>query len=372
MPPEVLRTPLSDRHAMLHAKMVPFAGWEMPIQYPSGILAEHQAVRTSWGMFDVSHMGRLDFRGAGAGALLDRLLTCDVAGLQDGQASYGFMCIEDGGILDDVVVLRRAADTYLLVCNAGNRDAVVPWIERHTPTTRNVSMTDLTTSTVMLAVQGPAAREKTNTLFSGRIPALKRFYGAEVASGDGQVLVTRTGYTGEDGYELVCLAGLGLQLWHRLVTAGASPCGLGARDTLRLEAGLPLHGQDIDRTTNPIEAGLDRFVHLAGDGFIGKPALESAAKRGVQRTLRGFKTAERGAIPRHGQPVLEYGQPVGHVTSGNFSPSLNLNIGMAYLPVRLAHPGQRLAVDVRGRAVDIEVAPMPFYRRTATQTRTTA
>jgi len=385
---EPLRTPLHGQHVALHAHMVPFAGWEMPLQYESGILAEHQAVRTSWGVFDVSHMGRITLFGDDAALWLDSLLTNDMSGLKLGQARYSFICKQDGGILDDVVVYRRTGEAYLLVCNAGNREAVIEWMNMFTgddtdegedaddplmgPNLKRLVaqaveapvIGDRTTATTMLAVQGPLAIEKTSLLLGG-LPSLKRFHGTDVAWGGGTVLVTRTGYTGEDGMELMTTPQTGIALWEQLLLAGAAPCGLGARNTLRLEAGLPLHGQDIDASTNPLEAGLERFVRTSRSEFVGKPALEQAVEEGIKRRLIGFKTVERGAVPRHGQQVLVAGEPIGTVTSGNFAPSLGINVGMAYVPIQFASPGQRLEIDVRGKNVEVGVTPLPFYRKGA-------
>ena len=364
MPVGTLHTPLYERHVALNARLVPFAGWQMPLQYASGIIAEHQAVRGAWGIFDVSHMGRLVFQGADALTLLDYLVTSHVAGLNDNQARYGFMCLEDGGILDDVVVLRKAADMFLLVCNASNHGAVVAWAEQHA-TGRDVNIDDRTAETVMVAVQGPQARAEVDRVLGGTVPPLRRFHGAQVDSPLGSILVTRTGYTGEDGYELISSAPVGQRLWDALLAAGVTPCGLGARDTLRLEAGLPLHGQDIDRTTNPLEAGLERFVHLAGGDFVGKGAIESAAHKGVTRRLMGFKTVERGAVPRHDQPIQHAGSTIGRVTSGNFAPSLGVSVGLGYVPPEHSTPGQRLEVEARGKGIPVAVTSLPFYQRRA-------
>lgn len=381
-----LRTPLHGQHVALHARMVSFAGWEMPLQYPSGILAEHQAVRTSWGVFDVSHMGRITLFGDDAAPWLDSLLTNDISGLKQGQARYSFICQRDGGILDDVVVYRRTGEAFLLVCNAGNREAVIEWMKMFTeddtdegedpddpligpnlkrlvaPAIEPPVIGDRTTTTSMLAVQGPLAVEKTSLVLGG-LPPLKRFHGADVPWGDGMVLVTRTGYTGEDGLELMTTPQAGVALWEALTRAGAVPCGLGARDTLRLEAGLPLHGQDIDPSTNPLEAGLERFVRTSRSEFVGKAALAEAAEEGIKRRLIGFKTVERGAVPRHGAQVLASGSVVGTVTSGNFAPSLGMNIGMAYVPTEFSSPGRRLQVDIRGKRVEVEVTPLPYYHK---------
>ncbi|MSQ26318.1 MAG: glycine cleavage system aminomethyltransferase GcvT [Dehalococcoidia bacterium] len=304
MPPPLSRTALHPAHLALHARLVPFAGWEMPIQY-SGIIAEHRAVRTAWGMFDVSHMGRLDIRG-------------DLAGLRDQRARFGFLCLPDGGILDDVVTLRHAAAKYLLVCNAANRPAVVAWLEQRLPAFPGVSLRDLTLATAMIAVQGPQAVAHMDALLAAPVSSLKRFAGMDAAWHNTALTVTRTGYTGEDGVEVTLPAASAVALWDALAARGCTPCALGARDTLRLEAGLMLHGNDIDRAVNPLEAAQERFVSLDKPDFTGKAALLAAQAGGLTRRLAAFKSDA----------------PVGAVTSGSFSPTLEVNIGLGPPPAR--------------------------------------
>ncbi len=361
MPAVLSRTPLLEAHLRLRAKMVPFAGWEMPVQY-AGIIAEHRAVRTAWGIFDVSHMGRISIFGDGAGTLLDSVITSDVLGLPTWRARYGLICDETGGIIDDVVVLRENDETWTLVCNASNRTAVVDWLEIHRPNSRELHIVDDTKDSVMVAAQGPQAIERVSNIFGPSIKSLKRFGGVRVEWGGVIALVTRTGYTGEDGVEIVVPGAAGMELWDALLSAGATPCGLGARDTLRLEAGLPLHGNDISLETNPIEAGLERFVRAEG-GYIGAGAFEGMRQKGPSRRLAGFRALERGVAPRHGHAILHDGTQVGEMTSGSFSPTLGMNIGMGYVPTSLSAVGTRLSVDVRGTSVGVEVVPLPFYRR---------
>jgi len=342
--------------------MVPFGGWEMPVQY-AGIVAEHRAVRSSWGIFDVSHMGRFRIGGPGAAPLLDRLLTGDVAGLREGRARYALLCQEDGGILDDVVVYRELAERFLLVCNAANRDAVGGWLRQHASALQPCVIDDVTGETTMIAVQGPAAGKRLDQVLGHKVTPLKRFAGETVAWRGTPMVVTRTGYTGEDGFECVGSSADGAGLWDELVKAGATPCGLGARDTLRLEAGLLLHGSDMDRTVNPLEAGLERFVRLDGADFIGKAALLRARASGRRRRLAGFRAIERGAVPRKGHAILHGGRAVGRVTSGSFSPTLETNIGLGYVPPELARPGTALEVAVREAVTaPVQVAGLPFYR----------
>lgn len=361
MPVALAYTALHDIHVRLRARMVPFAGWDMPVQY-EGIIAEHRAVRSAWGIFDVSHMGRVYLTGAGASPLLDRLITSDIAGLSQGQARYGMMCVQNGGILDDVIVLRLHEDQFLLVCNASNRKAVLDWVRSHIPAFPSVEMIDRTAETVMVAAQGPRARQKIDSLLQGRLSLLKRYAGTETEWDGEDAVVTRTGYTGEDGFEIIVRSEVGSALWEQLMDLGAVPCGLGARDTLRLEAGLPLHGQEIDLATNPVEAGLGRFVKLDGADFIGKAALLETQRNGLAKKLVAFKAA-RGPVPRHGFPILHEGATVGHVTSGGFSPTLQITIGLGYVPPGLAEPGTRLLIDARGRLIEAEAVRLPFYKR---------
>lgn len=362
MSPSLARTALHPAHAALGARLVPFAGWEMPIQY-AGIIAEHRAVRTAWGMFDVSHMGRLELRGELAGAFLDSLVTCDIAGLREQRARYGFLCLPHGGILDDVVTFRQAATTYLLVCNAANRPDVVVWLEQRLPAFPGVSLRDLTTATAMIAVQGPHAATQMDALLGTPVSALKRFAGVEATWRGATLTVTRTGYTGEDGVEVTLPAASAVALWEALAARGCTPCGLGARDTLRLEAGFMLHGNDVDDTVNPLEAAQERFVTLDKPDFTGKAALLAAQANGLTRRLAAFKSAGRGSVPRKGHRILHHDAPVGTVTSGSFSPTLEVNIGLGFLPPSLAVSGTALAIDARGERIPVTTCDLPFYRR---------
>jgi aminomethyltransferase len=334
----------------------------MPVQY-AGIVAEHRAVRSAWGIFDVSHMGRLTIAGPDAAPLLDYLMTADVASLREGRARYGLMCLEDGGILDDVVALREAPGRLLLVCNAANREAVVSWIGRHAPRFPRAEVTDVTLATVMIAVQGPQAGQRLDALLGQPVTGLKRFGGGRYTWRSIVMTVTRTGYTGEDGFECIAPAESGTTLWDALIEAGAAPCGLGARDTLRLEAGLLLHGSDMDRTANPLEAGLERFVRAEGSDFVGKAAIAQARARGLRRRLCGFRARQRGAVPRHGHAILHEGRSVGQVTSGSFSPTLETAIGLGYVPPALAKTGTAFQIAVRETPVAVDVVDLPFYQR---------
>lgn len=374
--PALRRTPLYETHRSLDARLVPFAGWEMPLQY-AGILAEVRAVRTGLGLFDVSHMGRLRLDGPGGADLLDRLLTAPVRGLAPGRARYGFLLTDEGGIIDDVVVYRleptpEVEERLMVVCNASNREAVVAWIRDRQGAEPEVALRDLTLETAMVAVQGPGAAEAVDSLFGSDQPSGLRPFGLSEGSArlDGAadlvpVLVSRTGYTGEDGFEVIVPAGAAAALWRALMGLGGVPCGLGARDVLRLEAGLRLHGTDMDATATPLEAALERFVSMdKAGGFVGREALARQSARGLRRRLVGFVMRDR-AIPRHGYAILaEAGGPqVGEVTSGSHSPTLDSDIGMGYVPVELGDPGTPIVVDVRGRLVQADVVALPFYRR---------
>ncbi|MEK7873704.1 MAG: glycine cleavage system aminomethyltransferase GcvT, partial [Chloroflexota bacterium] len=275
MPPGYKRTPLYTAHVSANARMVPFAGWEMPISFPSGIIAEHRAVRSSAGIFDVSHMGRLELRGGMAGALLDTVLTADIPRLTEGRARYTFVLREDGGILDDCIIYKLEPERFLLICNASRRDEVVAWLVERFPYPPP-QFIDRTEGTVMIACQGPAARGLVVGLLDSDVDELMPYSSKEMDVGGRRILVARTGYTGEDGMEIIAPGEMSTLLWERLRQKGAAPCGLGARDTLRLEAGLRLYGQDMDTSTNPIEAGLERFVDFSKTDFIGRDALLNA------------------------------------------------------------------------------------------------
>ncbi|MBI4200943.1 MAG: glycine cleavage system aminomethyltransferase GcvT [Chloroflexi bacterium] len=355
------RTALYETHVSLGAKMVPFAGWEMPIQY-QGILAEARAVRSSSGLFDVSHMGRIWVRGLEASALLDWLVTADVAGLPVGRGRYTFVCTQEGGILDDAIVYNLGEQQYLLVCNAANRGAVWGWLAQWRDVRfPDTMLVDMTTEVGMIAFQGPRTADAMNALAPGLAERLRPFRCAETQVEDIGALVARTGYTGEDGFEIMPSAKDGPALWRRLVEMGAVSCGLGARDVLRLEAGLLLHGSDMDARTNPFEAGLERFVDTNKES-VWSEALMRVSQQGVKRKLTGFQMMGRG-VARHGYPILADGTRVGEVTSGNYSPTLDRYIGLGYVSVSLASPGSRFSVDIRGKLVEAEAVHLPFYSR---------
>ncbi len=366
-PADPLATPLLDRHEALGAKVVEFAGWLMPIQY-TGILEEHRAVRAAAGLFDLSHMGELFVEGPEAGAALAAALVTDPPALEVGRAHYSMICASDGGILDDLIVYRLAEDRFMVVANASNyrvvSDALVERLDGF-----RVVLDDRSLATGLVAVQGPRSQEVLGSLTDLDLDAV-RYYGiAEGTVAGVRALVARTGYTGEDGFEAFVDAGQAGAVWDAMLEAGRPhglvPVGLGARDTLRLEAGMPLYGNELDRTTNPFEAGLGRVVKLGKPGdFTGRAALEAVARDGVGRRLVGLVLRERG-IARHGYPVLDDAGTTGVVTSGTMSPTLGSAIAMAYVAPAHVEPGTMLAIEIRGARVAAEVVPLPFYKRPA-------
>lgn len=357
--PTSLRTPLYDAHRRAGAKFVEFAGWELPVYFGS-ILDEARAVRSSCGMFDVSHMGRLWVVGdeRRATSWLDRLVTMDVGGMAVGQVRYGFLCNEGGGILDDLTVARLSGDEFLLVVNAARREVDLAWLQRHLPT--DLLLADRTFETAMIAVQGPDALTVVDELSKGNATpsSLRRFRLSEFDLLGVRCLISRTGYTGEDGVEIVCPPDAAERIWDALRAKGVVPCGLGARDILRLEAGLCLYGHDLSEEITPAEADLMKFVAMDKE-FIGRDAIAAQLQMGIQRKRVGLRLLSR-ATPREGAKVLGDGQPIGVVTSGIFSPHLNTAIAMAYVATEWAQVGRCVQVQVRDKMVDAEVVTMPF------------
>jgi glycine cleavage system T protein (aminomethyltransferase) len=364
---ELKRTPLYECHFEAGAKMVPFAGWEMPVQY-TGVIDEHRAVRTAAGLFDVSHMGEVRVRGAGALDLLQRLTPNDVAKLGPGRAHYSGLLTERATYIDDLLIYRLGEADFLVVVNASNADRDFAWIADHREEVAEVAeVTNTSDDYALLALQGPAALAILAPLASVDVSAL-RYYGfAEGEVAGVPALISRTGYTGEDGFELYLPPGDAAAVWRRLLTAGAPhglvPAGLGARDTLRLEAGMALYGHEIDEETTPFEAGLGWVVKLGKGDFLGRAALAAQEASGVKRRLVGFEVLGRG-IARQGHAVLDAsGAAVGAVTSGTFSPTLEKALGMAYVPIGLDTPGTPITLDVRGKPVAARVVALPFYTR---------
>lgn len=349
--------------------MVDFAGWHMPVQY-SSIVAEHQAVRTACGLFDIAHMGRLKFTGPDAVAFLDLLLTNDVASLAVGQIRYSLVTNEQGGILDDVLIYRFA-DFHLLVVNASNREKILAWIEKHR-SGFNVSIEDLTPSQFMLALQGPRALDVIQPLVDVRIDGLAYYTGSPAQIGGVSGIVSRTGYTGEDGCEVIVPVSAAVGLWESLIECGSNvgllPAGLGCRDTLRLEAAMPLYGHELNETIDPCTAGLAFGVKLDAKEFIGKPAV-AAAKANVDRPRRvGLELAGK-RIAREGAEVFAGERKVGSVTSGTFSPTLQKSIAMGYVTPDVAPVGTALTIDIRGSHEPASVVKLPFYKRPQSVTR---
>lgn len=360
--PPLKRTPLFECHVAAGARLVDFAGWEMPIQY-EGILAEARAVRSNAGIFDVSHMGRVEITGADAASFIHRLVTGDVVGMPLRRARYTLICNEAGGIIDDTIVYRLGDERFLLVPNAANSAEVMTWFGRWRETWgMDVDMNVVTEETALIALQGPSAEAMLQPGCAANLSSLRPFRSVETHVFGVPAVVGRTGYTGEDGFEMALPGKNAPDVWDRLAGAGAAPCGLGARDVLRLEAGLLLHGSDMDSTVTPLEAGLDRFVSWDAGDFIGLEALQQIRSSGLSRTLIGFRLLGRG-VPRHGNDILLGEAVVGSVTSGTHSPTLDMGIGLGYVSMGASEPGTGLSVEIRGRRVEAEVASIPFYSR---------
>jgi aminomethyltransferase len=363
--PALRRTPLYDRHVALGARMVPFAGWEMPVQYAS-ILDEHRTVRSAAGLFDLSHMGELAVSGPEALAFVRYAVASDPGTLEPNQAQYSMLCAADGGVIDDLICYRTD-EGYLLVCNAANRDTVVAHLGdllRHGDFDAVVD--DRSDQTALIAPQGPRAAELLGTMTDLDLASLGYYRSLRGKVAGIDCLVARTGYTGEDGFELFCDPRRAVALWDALLEAGVplglKPAGLGSRDTLRLEAGMPLYGNELDREHNPFEANLGRVVKLEKGEFVGRAALQAVQQTGPRRKLIGVVMRET-AIPRHGYPVRIAGADVGSVTSGTASPTLDEKIAMAYVPAEDAAIGSALEVVVRERPYRAEQVKLPFYKR---------
>jgi aminomethyltransferase len=362
---ELRKTPLHAVHLESGAKMVPFGGWDMPVEY-SGLIAEHQAVRTAAGLFDVSHMGEFEVAGPGALAFLQRATANNVAKLGVGQAQYSALPMPTGCPVDDVIVYRRGAERYLMVVNAANVAKDWAWLQSQQPS--GCTLDDKSDTFALLALQGPKAQVILQGLTPLDLEAIGFYRFAEAAVCGHQGVVARTGYTGEDGFELFLAPEDAPVAWRRLLEAGRPhglvPAGLGARDTLRLEARMMLYGNDMDETTTLIEAGLGWIVSFdaAKGDFSGRSVLLEQKTKGAARKLIGFETTERG-IPRHGYPVFLGDEQSGAVTSGTYAPFLQKSIGLAYLPTARASLGTELAVGIRGRRIGARVVPTPFYKR---------
>jgi aminomethyltransferase len=351
------RTPLYERHVELGAKLVPFAGWEMPVTY-EGIREEHSAVRRHVGMFDVSHMGEVEVEGHDALAFLQRVLSNDVTKIVIGGAQYSCLCQEDGGVLDDLFVYRLGGDRFLIVTNAANHESDLAWLGRQSREF-DVIVRDVADRYAMLAVQGPHARAVLSSALGIELPP--RFHVSHPRIGRRPALVCGTGYTGEDGVELLIDPEVAAPIWAELLDAGVVPCGLGARDTLRLEVCFPLHGNELTPERNPVEAGLGWCCKEA-TGFIGAEEIARARAEGTAETLVAFTIEDKG-IPREGNPVLHGGEQVGVVSSGTFAPSLELGAGMAYVKSERAEVGTEIEIDVRGKRRRARIASKPLYAK---------
>jgi aminomethyltransferase len=368
---EPKKTPLYGAHRRLGARIIDFGGWLMPVSYPAGILEEHRKTRTAVGLFDVAHMGEIHFRGGRAAEAVQRLVTNDVSRLSDGRAMYTVACNARGGIVDDLIVYRARPEHYLLVVNASNIDKDHRWFVENVGGWCEIE--DASARTALLAFQGPRAEHALGPLASAPVHELQRNHFLDDVTVAGvPAWVARTGYTGEDGFEIFCAADDAERLWDELLSAaehaGGGPVGLGARDTLRLEARLPLYGNDLSDDTTPLEAGLGWVVKPEAGDFIGREPLVAQKQAGVERTLAGFVMLGRG-IARHGYAIHApagaevLGERLGEVTSGAPGPTVGKNVGLGYLPVRHAAPGTRIVVDCRGKPAEAEVVKGPFYRR---------
>ena len=359
---DLLKTPLHDWHAAQGGRMVEFGGWHMPVQYRS-IIEEHHAVRRAAGLFDIAHMGRLRFTGTDSVKFLDHLLTNDVASLKPGQVRYSLICDAAGGVLDDVLVTKFES-WHLLVVNASNRLKIVDWVTQHR-TGFNVSVEDCSAQWSMLALQGPKSVELLAPLVGEDIAHLRYYFGCETEVLGQRGIVTRTGYTGEDGFEVIVPRDHGVKLWETLIERGASagllPCGLGCRDTLRLEAGMPLYGHELSDSIDPISAGLSFAVKSQTKDFIGKDSLLAKPQPPAQKRV-GLVLAGR-RIARAGAQIFAGPVDLGEVTSGTFSPTLEKSIAMAYIARAAAILGANVEVDIRGQREQATIVELPFYRR---------
>lgn len=368
------KTALNATHRALKAKMVDFGGWDMPVEYPGaggGLIAEHMAVRTGVGLFDVSHMGEIQFRGPGALDAVQQITMNDASKLVDGQAQYSALLTPEGTFVDDILVHRLGANDYLLVVNAGTKDKDFAWIRQQVGRFPSIHISDYSDYYSQLAVQGPRALETLQKLTKTELAAIKNYWFTwGTVAGVANVMIARTGYSGEDGFEIYLPADAATteKTWNALMEAGAEfgirPCGLGARNTLRLEAGMPLYGHEISDEINVLEAGLTRWLKLDKGSFIGREALLAAqAAGGAKRKIVGLEMVERG-IGRDGYSVLSLsGEEIGRITSGSPAPLLKTNIAMALVPAEVAASGEDVLVDVRGNRVRAKQVGLPFYRR---------
>jgi aminomethyltransferase len=358
---EALRkTPLNQVEKELGGKMVDFGGWELPVQF-GGILEEHNAVRTNVGVFDVSHMGEITVRGAQATELLQRATCNDVTKLENGRAQYNGLLYPTGGFVDDILIYQIAPDDFFIVVNASNADKDFEWLQQASEG-MDVDVRNVSADYAQLAIQGPNAERVLQTMTSLPLSSIRYYRFAHAAIDGAPAIVSRNGYTGEDGFEIYVAPDDAPRILRKLVAAGVVPCGLGARDTLRLEAKMALYGNDIDHTTTPIEADLAQIVKLQKGDFAGRDVLEREQQEGPRRKLVGFEMVDRG-IARHGYPIVDGKEEIGVVTSGTHSPTLKKAIGLAYLPLDKSAQGSEFQVLIRGKETRARVIPTPFYKR---------
>jgi aminomethyltransferase len=362
---ELRKTPLHARHRALNARMVPYAGWDMPVEF-SGITAEHLAVRTRAGVFDVSHMGEIEIAGKGALDAVQRISSNDASRLQVGQAHYAGLLTPGGTFVDDMLVYRMAPGHFMLVVNAANTAKDFAWIAQQVKQLGDAAVVDSSSRYALISIQGPASRDVLQPLTGVELQDLRYYWFAHGEVASARVTISRTGYTGEDGFEIFVPPAMADRVWQAVLESGRSadvvPCGLGARDTLRLEAAMRLYGSDIDESTSVLEADLGWIVAWDKGEFIGRDRLREQRDKGIDRKLVGFEVTGAG-IARHGYAMLHEGRRVGAVTSGTQTPFLRKAIGMAYVPAALAATGTELAVDIRGRATAARIVPLPFYKR---------
>ena len=363
-------TPLIEQHRIHGAKLVDFAGWEMPIQYAS-VIDEYQTVRAAAGLFDVSHMGRVRVSGTDSLAFLQRMTTNNVSSLAPGQAQYSMVCNENGGIKDDIFVYRTGDSEYLLCVNASNREKILAWLSAHRTTDDRCQIEDRTAALAQIAIQGPSSRDIVAAAGAKDVGDLKLHHCRDTRVAGIDCFVARTGYSGELGYELNVAAGKAVELWRHLLREGErkglKPAGLGARDLLRLEMAYLLYGNDIDEETTPIEAGAEWTVNFQKGDFLGHRALHTQRQAGPSRRLVAFELVEK-SVPRHGFRILDAAssQAIGEVTSGNLSPLLQKGIGLGYVPAACAKPGTSIAIDIRGKTIPAVTVKPPFYRKPKT------
>jgi aminomethyltransferase len=365
---QLKKTALNEIHRAMGGRMVEFGGWDMPVQYTAGTMTEHLRTRTYAGLFDVSHMGEIIVRGSDAIPFVNRLTSNDATKLVDGQAQYSALTTPDGTVIDDLLVYRFGEDDLLLVVNAGTTDKDWDWIKSHHQG-ENVELQNVSSEYCQIALQGPAAISILQQLTEVPLAEIKYYHFREGEVDGVKSIVSRTGYTGEDGFEVYAAPDKAEQLWNKMLDAGnygseagVLPCGLAARNTLRLEAGMCLYGHEIDEQTTLLEANLGWITKLNKGDFTGRDALARQKEAGVKRKLIGFEVTDRG-IARDDQALLINGQPAGKVTSGSPAPFLKKNIGMGYVPVEFANNGQTIEIDVRGKLVGAQIVPLPFYKR---------